>query len=423
MSFISTFNSLSVDGWQAKNPINFILQATETISPAQADVELSRSVGINYAGNIIVASAPKYDKTVGLITYTDVGAVCVYTGSGNTWTQTQTLTGNVAGAYANGDVQGYALSISGDGIYIASSGANAYNTTLDGEGIVYIFKSNGSSYTQQTQVAGSGARTNGNFGESVSLDQYGNYMCVGASNELVSSTNSGAAYIFTRSGNTWSQQQRLIPSDVVANLFFGTSCSIDSTGTYAIVGGTGYDGANTNSGAAYVFSRSGSTWTEVQKLTPSNPVVNNQFFGQQVAISDNGNVIAISGPTQGGVPAPYGGSVWIFTKSGSTWTETQRIDSPAPGTGQFGYGLAMDKTGAWLIASNPYTSAPGSYVYYNNQGTFTYIQKINQNELPNAGDYSDQLACSEGASYVLVNHPGANETYVNQGNFEIYKQS
>jgi hypothetical protein len=421
MSFVSTFNSLSVNGWQGKNNINFILQATETISPAQAGVELSRNIGINYTGNIIIASAPKYAKTVGLITYTDVGAVCVYTGSGNTWTQTQTLTANVAGAYANGEYQGLAaISISGDGIYISSSGSNAYNSTLDGEGIVYIFKSNGSSYTQQTQVAGSGAANNGNFGSSISLNQYGNYMCVGAQNESVSSTNCGVAYIFNRSGNTWSQQQRLTPSDVVSDLFFGASCSIDSTGTYAVIGGTGYDGANTNSGAAYVFSRSGSTWTQVQKLTPSSPVVSNQFFGQEVAISDNGDIIAVSGPTSGGVASPYGGSVWIYTKSGSTWTETQRIDSVDPGTGQFGFGLAMDKYGSWLIISNPFI--PASYAYYNSQGTFSYIQKLNQNELPNAGDYAQQVACSNDASYVLVSHPGATETYANQGDFEIYKQ-
>lgn len=410
MSFVSTFNSLSVNGWQAKNNINFIFRDVLTLTPPQAGAEFSRDIGINYAGNIIISGIPRYDKTVGGINYTDVGAVCVFSGSGNTWTQDQVLTGS---GYANLDYQGFFTSISGDGNYIAFSAQNGYLANLSEEGSVYVFNSNGTAYNQQVQLLSSGAANNGQFGSAISLNEYGNYMCVGAASEFVSSVKSGAAYIFNRSGTTWSQQQRLVPSDPSTFLSFGTSCSIDSTGSYAIIGAAGSDGANTNSGAAYIFTRTGSAWTQVQKLTPSLPVIQNQFFGQEVAISDNGNIIVVSGPSDGVPISPNGGgSVWIYAKSGGTWTEIQRLDcidptySPPNAYGLFGYGLALDKNGDWLIISDLINGA--TYVYYNNLGTFNFVQQIS--------GVTEQVVTSAGATYILTNNPNG------EGSLSVYQQ-
>ena len=424
MSFISTFNSLSTNGWKSINSQTFIYEVSETISPAQSSgTELSRSIAISYAGNIIIAGAPLYDKTIGNVTYTDAGAVVIYSGSDATWTQNQILTGSNV---ANGDTQGYAVSISGDGNYVALSSSNGYLPNLNAEGSVYVFSSNGTSYNQQTQLLSSGAANNGNFGSAISLSKYGNYMCVGASNEKVSTVSTGAAYIFARVSTTWNQQQRLTPSDTGNIISFGSSCAIDSTGTYAIVGATTYNGSNTHSGAAYIYGRSGNTWTQLQRLTPSSPVIDNQFFGQQVQISENGNTIAVSGPSDGTDYINGGGSVWIYSKSGNTWSESQRINCIDPinhppfSAGQFGYGLSLDAPGNWLMISD--IAKPITYAYYLQGGTFNLIQSLNYFSTT-GNDYAQQIACSNNATYLVVNEPAATVTYADQGLFEIYKNT
>lgn len=426
MSLINTFNSLSVNGWQSNETNSFILETTLTITPAQTNAFLSTSLAINYVGNVIIAGAPNYDITVGNTTYSNSGAVAVYSGAGNVWTQNQILYGN---NISNNDVQGYEIAISGDGQYIAMSSSAGINPNATSQGSVYVFKDNGSSYVQQTQVFGSNGNTSSTFSSSISLNENGDYMCVGASDEDNVNLNNGAAYIFQRTSNTWTQQQRIIASDANINIGFGVSNDIDPSGNYVIVGATGYDGANTNSGAAYIFGRTGNTWTQLQKLEPSAPVIDNQFFGHKVKISNNGNVVAVAGPTDAvDGPPNGGGSVWIYSKSGNTWSEIQRINivspvsySPPSAYSLFGYALDMDKEGNWLVISNPVK--PMTYTFYKSGNTFALIQGLNQNNLPNDKDYAYQVACSDEANYVLINIPGAIVSNIGQGKFEIYKKT
>ena len=95
-------------------------------------------------------------------------------------------------------------------------------------------------------------------------------------------SDSGSAYIFMRSGSTWSQQAKLLPSDGAADDRFGTSVSI--SGDYAIVGTPFDDDNGTDTGSAYVFVRSGSTWSQQAKLLPSDGAAED-FFGSSVSIS------------------------------------------------------------------------------------------------------------------------------------------
>jgi hypothetical protein len=88
----------------------------------------------------------------------------------------------------------------------------------------------------------------------------------------------GAAYIFVRSGSTWTQQAKIQASDKEASDYFGQSVSISSDGNTAIVGANYEDTGATNAGAAYIFVRSGSTWTEQAKIQASDKQAND-FFG------------------------------------------------------------------------------------------------------------------------------------------------
>ncbi|EPR73959.1 quinoprotein [Winogradskyella psychrotolerans RS-3] len=123
------------------------------------------------------------------------------------------------------------------------------------------------------------------FGYSVAID--GDYAIVGAPYNDDASLNSGSAYIFVRSGGSWIEQVKLTASDAAANDQFGRSVAID--GDYAIVGAYYNDDNGSGSGSAYVFMRSGGSWTEQAKLTASDAAVN--MFSVSVAIDGDYAII------------------------------------------------------------------------------------------------------------------------------------
>ncbi len=142
---------------------------------------------------------------------------------------------------------------------------------------------------QQKLTASDGAATD-EFGSSVSLSSDGNTALVGAPDKHFGSNyNQGAAYVFTRSGSTWSEQQKLTVSDGAANDLFGCSVSLSGDGNTALVGASGKTvGSNDTQGAAYVFTRSGSTWSQQQELTASDGTAS-EYFGGSVSLSSDGN--------------------------------------------------------------------------------------------------------------------------------------
>ena len=161
---------------------------------------------------------------------------------------------------------------------------------------------------QGEKLTGSGETgTFGDFGYSVALSADGNTALIGgwADNNYV-----GAAWVFTRSGEAWTQQgSKLTGSGETGQGRFGSSVALSGDGTTALIGG---DGDNGVVGAAWVFTRSGSTWTQQgSKLTGSGET-GQGYFGLSVALSADGNTALIGGYyDNGGV-----GAAWVFTRSG-----------------------------------------------------------------------------------------------------------
>ena len=166
---------------------------------------------------------------------------------------------------------------------------------------MYVFKQTGpptasGAWTQQQKLTASDAAAVDWFGYSVSIS--GDYAVVGARNHAQGgNSDSGAAYVFVRStsSDTWSQQAKLTASDVGADDEFGTSVSID--GDYAIIGAPQNDDAGSNSGSAYVFVRSGTTWTQQAKLTASDEATGDKF-GWSVSISGDKAIVGAAQTTQ-----------------------------------------------------------------------------------------------------------------------------
>ncbi len=205
------------------------------------------------------------------------------------------------------DFFGISVAISGDtaivGAFLDDVGANA------NQGSAYIFVRSGTTWSQQQKLTAADGAAEDVFGVSVAIS--GETAIVGANEDDVGANgNQGSAYVFVRSGTTWSQQQKLTAADGAAEDVFGVCVAI--SGETAIVGANEDDvGANGNQGSAYIFVRSGTTWSQQQKLTASDGVVED-FFGVSVAISGDTAIVGAF-LDDVGVNASQG-SAYVFTQ-------------------------------------------------------------------------------------------------------------
>ena len=203
--------------------------------------------------------------------------------------------------------------------------------------------------TQQQKLVASDAASGDELGYSVSLS--GDTVVAGAMHK---SSSQGAAYVFVRSGTAWTQQQELLASDGVANDWFGMSASL--SGETAIVGAI--ENYGSAPGAAYIFVRSGTSWTQQQKLTASDSVANG-YFGYSVALS--GNVAVV---TAENISFSKGGAVYVFARSGATWTQQQKLlASDGMAGDSFGASLAISGSTAFVGSSSKNSYQGAAYVF------------------------------------------------------------
>ena len=259
----------------------------------------------------------------------NAGSAYIFVRSGTTWTQQQKLTASDAASY---DWFGASVSVSGNYAVVGAYG-NDDAGTYSNSGSAYIFVRSGTTWTQQQKLTASDAAVSDRFGVSVSVS--GDYAVVGANGD---NSHTGSAYIFVRSGTTWTQQQKLTASDAVEADSFGVSVSV--SGDYAVVGAYDTNDGGTNSGSAYIFVRSGTTWTQQQKLTASDAAASD-WFGASVSVSGNYAVVGAYGNDDAGTYS-NSGSAYIFVRSGTTWTQQQKLTaSDAAASDAFGMSVSV----------------------------------------------------------------------------------
>jgi hypothetical protein len=224
-------------------------------------------------GDTVVVGAPGANV--------DQGSAYVYVRSGTTWSLQQKLLANDGAA---SDRFGNSVGIAGDSIIVG-----AFCNSIGGnnnQGSAYVFVRDGSAWTQQQRLTAADGDSVDNFGGSVAIG--GNTAIVGAdSDDIGTAGNQGSAYIFTRSGTNWTEQQKLLAGDGAADDRFGSSVDIAINTDSVIVGAPANDiGVDGDRGSAYVFTRSGAIWTQQQRLTASGGRAAD-FFGVSAAIFGN----------------------------------------------------------------------------------------------------------------------------------------
>lgn len=301
---------------------------------------------VSALGDTAVVGAPADDTAGG----TDAGSAYVFVRSGTTWTFQQQL---LAADGAAGDNFGLSVSVSGDTVVV---GAPMDDTAAGADsGSAYVFVRSGTTWTQQQQLLPADLEAGQSFGMSATVS--GDTAVVGGHLDNVGpGFGVGSAYAFVRSGTVWSQQQKLTAPDGTTDDQFGITVSL--SGETVIVGAFFDDAPQLNQGSAYVFVRSGTTWSQQQKLTASDGAFND-LFGLSVTLSgDNAAVGAVFADTPGGVDS---GAAYVFVRSGTLWTQQQKlIASDADGSDLFGVALSATGDDTVVVGASDDDTAAGS---------------------------------------------------------------
>ena len=427
-----------------------------------------RAVAIS--GDTVVIGAPGEDSNASGVngnqadnSLFNAGAAYVFVRSGDTWTQQAYLkASNPGGAQGNfpyewqGDNFGQAVAIAGDTIVIGAPGedgrglADPTTDTTD-SGAAYVFVRSGTTWTQQAYlkvIPGSSAL----FGGSVAIS--GETIVVGTASSLArialsapgsgvggnavggeganntgvnaflnpgGAPKSGAAYVFVRSSNLWKQQAYLKASNTDAYDGFGQSVSI--SGDTLVVGawneasaatGVNGDQADNSSplaGAAYVFARSGGTWTQQAYLKADSHAFNEALFSQSLgfgySVSISGDTVVVGAPLASyfGLATPTGAQnadkVFVFTRSAAgTWTQQAAIPATILNPENLGvFGLSVAVSGETLVIGDPNTGSIGRALVYTRTPAGAWLLQGNLNGpgIPFAG-YGYAVALSGGTA-------------------------
>jgi hypothetical protein len=317
-----------------------------TASNAQNSDRFGTSVAID--GDMIVVGAPEEDSAATGIggdqtsnAASQAGAAYVFRRGVTGWSQEAYLKASNA---EMGDAFGSVVGVSGNTIVVSAVGEDSAATGINGaqgndpsyiaSGAVYVFTNSGSGWAQQAYVKASNTGGNLNFGESLaingdtfvagSIDENGASTGVNG-NQTTTASSSGAAYIFLRNADTWAQQAYIKASNTGANDAFGASVAI--SGDRVLVGApqedsaaTGLNGDDTSeaaagAGAAYLYTRSGSSWAFTTYVKASNTAIAD-LFGTAVAVS--GSRFAVSA---------------MFEDSGSTGVNGNEADNSKGNSG------------------------------------------------------------------------------------------
>ncbi len=296
------------------------------------------AVGVAHQGTSVALSADGNTAIEGgSAGYNVTAGVWVFTRSGTTWTQQGPKlvgTGAAGGVFEAGTV---ALSADGNTALVSDPEDNI-------EGAVWVFTRSGTTWTQQgPKLVGTGAVGDAVQGDSLALSGDGNTALVGGWGD---DHEMGAAWVFTRSGTRWSQQgPKLVGTGAVGHAAKGISVALSSDGNTALEGG--YDD-NRGVGAVWVFTRSGTRWSQQGPKLVGTGAARKDNQGGSVALSGDGNTALVGGTT--GV-----GAAWVFTRSGRTWTQQgpKLVGTGAVGRASQGTSVALSGDGDTALIGGP----------------------------------------------------------------------
>lgn len=295
---------------------------------------------------------------------------------------------------------------------------------LENQGAVYVLERTGSNWAIQlggALISPNGV-ANGAYGSSVSINGDGDRIAVGAYGEQTGffSTTSGRAYVYIRSGGAWNLEASLVSDNPELSGAFGRSIAINTLGDRVIVGAINEDSAQADSGTVYIFSRTDVTWSLESTLIPTIDVEEN--FGISVAINSVGDKAVVGQSHFDGVALQ--GRVYVYSRSGTTWSEEQVLSSDSPNElYNFGVSVDINTLGDKIIVGasneqvNTITGAGATYIFTSVLGTWNQEQKLTSANAETNGRYGQATTIDGDGDTIAV---GASEEDNTEGRVYIY---
>ncbi|MBN1787750.1 MAG: hypothetical protein JW806_05085 [Sedimentisphaerales bacterium] len=339
---------------------------------------------------------------------TNSGAAYIFERNGTDWDEIAKL---IALDGTSEDMFGCSVSIVGSRCIVGAKGDDDNGAN---SGAAYIFEFNGTSWIQDAKLTASDGSSGDGFGGSVSIS--GNYCVIGADCDDDSGLNSGSVYIFEFNGTSWTQQAKLTASDSGIFDYFGCGVSID--GDNCIIGAKGGDGNKANTGAAYIFERNGSSWTEQYKLAASDGD-SLDYFGKSVSINGGRCIIGALNDDDNGSQS---GSAYIFEFNGSSWIQEAKLTALG-GASEDYFGCCVGINGDRCIVGamgndDNGTDSGSAYLFKWNGAEWTQTKLA---FLP-GGSY-DYFGCSAGISsdYCVVGAHGDDDNGADSGSACVFE--
>ena len=307
---------------------------------------------IAVSGNTLVVGAA-FDVTNGVIG----GAVYVYVRDGHTWSLQQKL---FASDRANFDQFGIAVDVVGDTIVVGAHGDNDEGFQT---GAVYVFRRNGTTWTEEQKLKASDAAPDSAFGSSVALSEQ--TIAIGAPSESSGALSSGAVYVFVNDGTSWQQQGNIKANSAMNNQQLGSTVSVSGDTIVAaapgeLIGEPADDFNNVLSkGAVYIFERTGTSWDHQKRFFERD---RNRTGGFAVRAAIDGDTIIVGDPTYD-AGARFTGAVYVFERKGNGWSLKHTL---AANDGQFlqAMGFSIAVSGDTVIAgTQSQFSIPAVYIF------------------------------------------------------------
>ena len=265
---------------------------------------------------------------------------------------------------------------------IASGGAAVAlsgDTALIG---ISVFTRNGTTWTQQANLIPDNSNSPGGIGSSVALD--GDTAIIGARSDMHSGNSSGAAYVFTRRGTVWTQEAKLVADDAAERDQFGLSVALN--GDTALIGAPYDDDDGDDSGSAYVFTRSDTAWTQQTKLTSGNEAVG-AMFGNSVALSGDTALIGANWDS-----GNNSGSAYVFIRNGESWNIQDKF------TAVGGWSVALSNNGNAALIGGGFSSA---YISTRTNGIWSQPPtKLIANDVTTGDWFGRAVALSDNTAFI-----------------------
>ena len=396
--------SITTSNGTATSAGNFIVTPTPYPSIQQGNkLSGTGSPGVAGQGTSLAISADGNTAIVGGNSDNGgQGAVWIYTRTAGNWSQQgDKLVGTGGSDYAN---QGYAVALSADGNTALVGGL------MDGvyQGATWVFTRTAGIWSQQgNKLVGTGATDNATQGSSVSLSADGNTALIGGDGD---NNYQGATWVFTRTAGAWSQQgDKLVGSGGSPDAFQGASVSLSGDGNTALVGGS-YD--NMGVGAAWVFTRTAGTWSQQgDKLIGSGGSID-AYQGWSVAISSDGNTAIVGG----GYDNNGAGAAWVFTRSDGNWSQQgdKLVGAGGSADAQQGYSVSLSADGNTALVGGPTdNSAEGAaWVFTRNAGNWSQQgdKLVGTGGSINAATQGSSVALTADGNLALVGAPLENNS-------------